>query len=250
MQHYSAKHALPLTVTRRVKARLAGVGVAGATAIVGGTALASSADAASVWDSVAACESGGNWAINTGNGFYGGLQFTTSTWLGYGGGAYAPRADLASKSAQITIAQRTLASQGPGAWPVCSVKAGLSKSSGGASSAAFAAPAPTRAAAPSTSRSVTRAPATVAPKAVTKSVEAPSRFTSRAATTAPHRIASAPTTTAKPGKVFTVKAGDTLSKLAASNKVVGGWNTLWALNAKTVSNPNLIFVGQQLRLPA
>ncbi len=245
MQHYSAKHALPLTVTRRVKARLAGVGVAGATAIIGGTALASSADAASVWDSVAACESGGNWAINTGNGFYGGLQFTTSTWLGYGGGAYAPRADLASKSAQITIAQRTLASQGPGAWPVCSVKAGLSKSSGGASSAA--APAPTRAAAPSTSRSVTRAPA-VAPKTVAK---APSRVTSsKAATKAPSRVASVPTTTAKPGKVFTVKAGDTLSKLAASNKVAGGWNTLWALNAKTVSNPNLIFVGQQLRLPA
>lgn len=90
MQHYSSKHALPATVTRRVKARLAGVGIAGASALVGGTALASTASAASVWDSVAACESGGNWAINTGNGFYGGLQFTNSTWLGYGGGAYAP----------------------------------------------------------------------------------------------------------------------------------------------------------------
>ncbi|MDQ2757810.1 MAG: transglycosylase family protein [Actinomycetota bacterium] len=239
MQHYSSKHALPRSVSRRVKARFAGVGIVGATAIVGGTALASSADAASVWDSVAACESGGNWAINTGNGFYGGLQFTTSTWLGYGGGAYAPRADLASKSAQITIAQRTLAGQGPGAWPVCSVKAGLSKSNGGASSAATsAAPAPVRAAAPSASRSVTRSPVSVAHKATT----APAR------TAAP--TSSAPTTTAKPGKAFTVKAGDTLSKLAASNKVAGGWMTLWAVNAKTVSNPNLIFVGQQLHLPA
>ncbi|MEO3936610.1 transglycosylase family protein [Dermatophilaceae bacterium Soc4.6] len=241
MQHYSSKHALPATVTRRVKARLAGVGIAGASALVGGTALASTASAASVWDSVAACESGGNWAINTGNGFYGGLQFTNSTWLGYGGGAYAPRADLASKSAQITIAQRTLASQGPGAWPVCSVRAGLTRSNGGASSsvAVAAAPAPVRVAAPSTSRTATRAPAAVAPRASTK---APVR------TTAP--ISSPPTTTAKPGKLFTVKSGDSLSKLAAANKVAGGWQTLWALNAKTVSNPNLIFVGQQLHLPA
>lgn len=71
------------------------------------------------WDAVAACESGGNWHINTGNGFYGGLQFTYSTWLGYGGGAYAPRADLASREQQIAVAERVLAGQGIGAWPVC-----------------------------------------------------------------------------------------------------------------------------------
>jgi LysM repeat protein len=71
------------------------------------------------WDAVAQCESGGNWAINTGNGFYGGLQFTLSTWLGYGGGQYAPRADLASRAAQIAVAERVLAGQGINAWPVC-----------------------------------------------------------------------------------------------------------------------------------
>ncbi len=71
------------------------------------------------WDAVAACESGGNWAINTGNGFYGGLQFTISTWDAYGGQSYAPRADLASRDAQIAIAEKVLASQGSGAWPVC-----------------------------------------------------------------------------------------------------------------------------------
>ena len=71
------------------------------------------------WDAVAACESGGNWSINTGNGFYGGLQFTISTWDAYGGQAYAPRADLASRDAQISVAERVLAAQGPGAWPVC-----------------------------------------------------------------------------------------------------------------------------------
>jgi hypothetical protein len=71
------------------------------------------------WDAVAQCESGGNWSINTGNGYYGGLQFSSSTWLAYGGGAYAPRADLAARSQQIAIAEKVLAAQGKGAWPVC-----------------------------------------------------------------------------------------------------------------------------------
>lgn len=89
------------------------------------TVSAPTAVSGSVWDSIAACESGDNWAINTGNGFYGGLQFTQSTWLGYGGGAYASRADLASRDAQIAIAKKVQAGQGWGAWPVCSIKAGL-----------------------------------------------------------------------------------------------------------------------------
>ena len=71
------------------------------------------------WDAVAMCESGGNWSINTGNGYYGGLQFSSSTWLGFGGGAYAPRADLATKAQQIAIAEKVLAVQGPRAWPTC-----------------------------------------------------------------------------------------------------------------------------------
>jgi LysM repeat protein len=82
------------------------------------------ASGSSIWDKIAACESGGNWAINTGNGFYGGLQFTQSTWAAYGGTAYAARADLASRSAQIAVAQKVQASQGWGAWPVCSYQAG------------------------------------------------------------------------------------------------------------------------------
>jgi hypothetical protein len=71
------------------------------------------------WDAVALCESGGNWSINTGNGYYGGLQFSPSTWLSFGGGAFAPRADLATKAQQIAIAEKVLAVQGPGAWPTC-----------------------------------------------------------------------------------------------------------------------------------
>jgi hypothetical protein len=71
------------------------------------------------WDAVARCESGGNWSIDTGNGYYGGLQFSQSTWDAFGGGAYAPRADLATQSEQIAVAEKVLAVQGPGAWPVC-----------------------------------------------------------------------------------------------------------------------------------
>lgn len=73
----------------------------------------------STWDKVAQCESTGDWNINTGNGYYGGLQFASSTWKAYGGTAYASRADLASKSEQIAVAEKVLRGQGPGAWPVC-----------------------------------------------------------------------------------------------------------------------------------
>jgi hypothetical protein len=92
-------------------------------AVIGGgtIALAGQAGAATdgEWDRVASCESGGNWAINTGNGYQGGLQFSPSTWSGHGGGEYAPAAHLASKDQQIAVAERVLASQGRGAWPTC-----------------------------------------------------------------------------------------------------------------------------------
>ncbi len=119
-----------------LKRRVTGVAVAGVATVAGGMATASSAQASSVWDRVAGCESGGNWHINTGNGFYGGLQFTRSTWNGFGGGRYASRADLATRSEQISVAQRVLAAQGPGAWPTCGARAGLTRSNGGASGGA------------------------------------------------------------------------------------------------------------------
>jgi cell wall-associated NlpC family hydrolase/LysM repeat protein len=107
-------------------ATLTGLTAAGAVA-TGGAAQAASV---STWDVVAKCESSGNWAINTGNGYYGGLQFTPSTWAAYGGRAYAPQANQASKAQQITVAEKVLASQGPGAWPHCSVVAGLTGGGG------------------------------------------------------------------------------------------------------------------------
>jgi uncharacterized protein YabE (DUF348 family) len=69
-----------------------------------------------MWDRIAKCESGGNWAINSGNGYYGGLQFDSQTWLGNGGGAFAPRADLASRTQQIAIANKVYAARGLAPW--------------------------------------------------------------------------------------------------------------------------------------
>ncbi|MGB9377222.1 MAG: transglycosylase family protein, partial [Mycobacteriales bacterium] len=74
---------------------------------------------AAMWDRIAMCESSGNWHINTGNGYYGGLQFDSGTWLSNGGGAYASRADLASRDQQIAVATRIYASRGSSPWPVC-----------------------------------------------------------------------------------------------------------------------------------
>jgi hypothetical protein len=82
-------------------------------------------DNGSIWDRIAQCESGGNWADNTGNGYSGGLQFTPGTWTSHGGGQFAPQAWQASREQQIIIAQRVQADQGWGAWPVCSRKAGV-----------------------------------------------------------------------------------------------------------------------------
>lgn len=107
---------------RKIK-MLSVIAIAGATIMIPST-IASAAPQ-SKWDRLAQCESSGNWHINTGNGFHGGLQFTHSTWLAYGGGKYAYQANWASKSQQINIAERVLDSQGPGAWPHCSVVAGL-----------------------------------------------------------------------------------------------------------------------------
>lgn len=131
---YTPKHAAP----RRSLRRNVGVGLVGAaTATMGAGMIAPPAQAAEagVWDRLAQCEAGGNWHINTGNGFYGGLQFTLSSWKAAGGTAYAARPDLASREGQIAAGQRLLALQGPGAWPVCSVKAGLTRGTGGANAA-------------------------------------------------------------------------------------------------------------------
>lgn len=101
--------------------------IAGTAFSAAGLAMAPAANAApdSDWDRLAQCEAGGNWGINTGNGYHGGLQFSPSTWNAFGGGQYAPTANQASRDQQIAVAEKVLAGQGWGAWPACSAKLGL-----------------------------------------------------------------------------------------------------------------------------
>ena len=133
-----------LSRSSRVRRLLFGGALALGTA-VGGLALAAPASAATHdWSGVAQCESGGNWHINTGNGYSGGLQFSQATWAGYGGTQYAARADLAAPAQQIAVAEKVLVGQGIGAWPVC----GKYLSGGSTAVADTAAPAPAPAAAP------------------------------------------------------------------------------------------------------
>ncbi|WP_328390601.1 transglycosylase family protein [Nocardia sp. NBC_00416] len=123
----SGRHRKPTNTGRTV----AKVAVTGAMISGAGVALAGTASAApdADWDRLAQCEAGGNWGINTGNGYHGGLQFSESTWQANGGGNYAPTANQASREQQITVAEKVLASQGWGAWPSCSSSLGLSSGS-------------------------------------------------------------------------------------------------------------------------
>jgi nucleoid-associated protein YgaU len=131
LEPYRGRHRAPSAPSQFDVGQLVARSTAGATAfalpIVGISALATgTAEAAteSQWDNVAHCESGGNWHINTGNGYYGGLQFAQGTWTSFGGQHYASRADLATKAEQIAVAEKVLAREGWGAWPVCSQRRG------------------------------------------------------------------------------------------------------------------------------
>ena len=179
----------------------------------------------STWDALAQCESSGNWSIDTGNGYYGGLQFSMRTWAAYGGTGSPANA---SKAEQIAVAEKVLAGQGWKAWPACSAKLGLTGGGGGAAAPAAVAARPAPAA-------VTPAPAAPPAPAARPSAPAPARHA------APVQLS---------GKTYTVASGDTLAKIAAQLSVPGGWESLADANANIISNPNLIFPGQVLQLPA
>ncbi|GGR48506.1 LysM peptidoglycan-binding domain-containing protein [Streptomyces roseolus] len=220
------------------------VGVTGAAVaaplMAAGTA---SAATASEWDRVAQCESGGNWSINTGNGYYGGLQFSASTWAAYGGTAYAPTANQASKSQQIAVAEKVLAGQGKGAWPSCGV--GLSSASYDGGAAEAAAP-------QQQSTQQQSAPKRSAEQPATRSEQrqAPKPRTQAAPQAAAKKTVTTPTgkKVKKGDGEYKVVAGDTLSKIATAQGVDGGWAELFELNKDVVENADLIYPGQQLHL--
>ncbi|MFI8423996.1 transglycosylase family protein [Streptomyces sp. NPDC085479] len=203
----------------------------------GGIALpligAGAAEAASldVWEKVASCESSSNWRINTGNGYFGGLQFSQSTWEAYGGREFAPRADLASKDQQIAVAERVLKGQGPGAWPACGSRAGLARGgpapdgsgggSGGNGGSGGSGGNDVRTASLPAQRALPR----------TEPAEA------------------GPTTVPTVREMYTVTPGDSLSAIAREERVGGGWKRLYEINRKVVGDdPDLILPGQRLTL--
>ncbi|GGX22606.1 transglycosylase family protein [Streptomyces chryseus] len=124
MRSGNGRHRRP----RQAPALVVAAGVTGSAIAIPllGASGAAAADA-TTWDRVADCESGGMWSADLGNGYYGGLQFSPETWQKFGGTAYAPRADLASRSQQIQVAEKVLAEQGPAAWPSCALISGLTE---------------------------------------------------------------------------------------------------------------------------
>ncbi|MFD6421632.1 peptidoglycan DD-metalloendopeptidase family protein [Streptomyces sp. NPDC060198] len=204
--------------------------------ITAGTAHAASVD---TWEKVAACESTNNWHINSGNGYYGGLQFSGSTWAAYGGTAFAARADLATKGQQIAIAEKVLDGQGPGAWPVCSERAGLTRDD--AESGTVAQTQGSRPAAlPATAEQAPKkTPAATAKKTEAATVEQAPKKTP----------AATPTTVPGKREAYTVARGDSLSAIASAERLQGGWQRLYTDNRSVIGeDPDLILPGQRLDL--
>ena len=204
-------------------------GITLAAVSIAGVALSASAANAAVpttapastWDSLAQCESGGNWATNTGNGYAGGLQFSQSTWAAHGGTGSAANA---SREQQIAVAQKVQASQGWGAWPACAAKLGLRGGAVAPQSAATSRP-----------RAAVAVPAKV-----------PVRHAApKAAVPAPRHVAPVSVS----GQTYTIRSGETLSTIAEKLNIAGGWHSLADANTATISNPNLVFPGQVLQLP-
>ncbi|GGO53112.1 hypothetical protein GCM10012287_38980 [Streptomyces daqingensis] len=211
-------------ITRRMSRASLAITAGGAAGIALPLVGTGSAHAASVstWDKVAECESSGNWSINNGNGFHGGLQFTQSTWSSFGGTKYAPRADQATKDQQIAIAEKVLEGQGPKAWPLCGPKAGLTQNSGAPDIS------PDGGSGAQSSQKEQQKPK---PKPEKDKAE------------------DAPESEPQGSRFHTVSRGDTLYRIATDENVDGGWKKLYDANRETVgSDPDLILPGQKLTL--
>ena len=202
MSRYKGKHRKPSNTTRTA-ARVAVAGAVIATPI----AIAAPANAAD-WDTLAKCESSGNWDANTGNGFSGGLQFTPSTWAAFGGTQYASSPHNATREQQIAVAEKVLAAQGPNAWPACSAKTNWTSGSSSSST-----------------------------KITTKST--------KAHTSTKTKSSAGSTKAAAPGQ-YTVRSGDTLSKIGQKFGV--DYHRIFERNSGAIKDPNLIFPGQQLTI--
>ncbi|MFJ6211914.1 transglycosylase family protein [Streptomyces sp. NPDC092296] len=189
------------------------------------TAPVSGDAAAADWHRISHCESGGRWDINTGNGYYGGLQMTQGTWEDYGGRRYAPRADLATQEQQIAIGERIVEARGLTPWPVCGARA---------------------------SRAGARAPLHVATAAARPVHQAAHTLAAPGFLQPVSVLSVMPVKVPGPGSAYwTVHSGDSLSSIAQQAHVHGGWHTLYDLNRDTLGdNPDMIQPGQHLRVSA
>jgi LysM repeat protein len=187
--------------------------------IAAGTAPAEAAST-STWDRIAQCESSGNWHIDTGNGYYGGLQFSMGTWRAHGGTGNPAHA---SKSTQISIAEKVLSSQGWGAWPACSSRLGLHGK-----------------------------PAHVAKKHVAKKHVAKKHVAKKLVAkqhVAKQHVVTKHVVHVRAGsRTVVVRSGDTLIRIAHRTHAKGGWKALAKINH--LAHPNVLRVGQRLHLPA
>jgi len=218
-ERYQGRHRAPSN-TAKVVARSTAGATAFALPLVGLTTTPAQAATDEQWDNVAHCESGGNWHTNTGNGYYGGLQFTQGTWMNYGGSAFASRADLATREEQIAIANKVLHSQGWGAWPVCSRYAG-----------------------PARGESWTTRPVSHSGTSAHTSSTEGSRMPLGAERFAALRRSQNTHT------MYVVKPGDTLISIGAKHHV--SWRKIYRHNRTLIgSNPSLIRVGMHLHIPA
>ncbi|MFJ5178358.1 transglycosylase family protein [Streptomyces griseoviridis] len=218
----------------RTTAVLTGAALLAPLGLLAATGNAAAADGG-VWDRIAQCESGGNWHINTRNGYFGGLQFSAGTWRAYGGAAYAATADGATREQQIAVATKVQGAQGWGAWPVCSVRAGAT----GGAPAASAPSGATGSGGGSTARSAPESTAARTPQTPgTPHTSKPSK--------APQRPAAGTARGASRGD-YTVREGDTLSVIAERNGTT--WQRLYSANQAVIGgDPDLIVPGQQLDL--
>ena len=230
-------------MTKRVtlpRAVSGGIAVAALTITgLGLSAAPASAAPRNPWDAIAQCESGGNWSIDTGNGYYGGLQFSASTWAAHGGRGSAARA---TRAQQIKIGERVVRSQGWSAWGGCSARLGLR---GNQVPKAPAAADGRRRAAPAAAKHR----AAVQDEAALQKSAAPERRRA-----APRHVAQrtgrhvAAVTVRR--ATYTVRSGDTLQGIAARHRIAGGWRALADANTALIAHPGQIFPGQVLRLPA
>ena len=223
--------------------------VTGMTLAGAAAAFAAPAQAASVetWDAIASCESTNRWDINTGNGFYGGLQFTLSSWKAVGGEGYPHHA---SKAEQIKRAEKLQDLQGWGAWPVCSKKLGLSGADN-APDAYAAAPA-----AKVERQSTTDWAAEKRAEEERAAERAEAQRAAAAAKVSQTELAAAEKANKKNAAeldraedTLFVKPGDSLWKLAKKHDVQGGWQALYEANQDIIDDPTLIYIGQELVLP-